>query len=174
MEIQADQHRRPAPEFVPGDEVLVQTSFFKLHGGIRPKLAPRYLGPFTVLKNIGPANAAYLLEFPQGMSRVYPIFPVSTLRPYRRGGNYQPPPDPVIINGEPEYQVDWIAATRVEEVSGSIKFTGWESRISPTGSPLAEPKTCPEKLEEFWNQRMSSSPETCSVGFGTNSHLIRG
>jgi hypothetical protein len=38
---QADCRRSPAPEFAPGDEVLIQTKFFKLHEGIRPKLAPR-------------------------------------------------------------------------------------------------------------------------------------
>jgi hypothetical protein len=47
---QADRRRSPAPEFAPGHEVWIQIKFFKLHEGIRPKLAPRYLGPVIMYR----------------------------------------------------------------------------------------------------------------------------
>jgi hypothetical protein len=59
---QADKRRSPAPEFSPGDEVLVHAKHFKLHEGLEPKLAPRSLGPFKILENVGPANLAYRLQ----------------------------------------------------------------------------------------------------------------
>jgi hypothetical protein len=108
---QVDRHRRPAPEFAPGGEVFVQTRFFKLYEGIQPKLAPRSLGPFKVLANIGPANLAYRFELPRGMQRVHPVFPVSAIKRYHRSGNYQPPPPREIINDELEFEVDGIADT---------------------------------------------------------------
>jgi hypothetical protein len=61
-----------------------------------------------VLKNVGPANLAYKIELQQ----VHPVFPVSSLKRYHRSGTYQPPPPPEIIDDEPEWEVDWIAATR--------------------------------------------------------------
>jgi hypothetical protein len=62
---QANKRQRPAPDFMPGDEVLIQTKHFKLHEGLKPNLAPRFLGPFKVLENIGPANLAYRVELPK-------------------------------------------------------------------------------------------------------------
>jgi hypothetical protein len=108
----AHRHCRTAPEFDPADEVLVQTKFFKLHEGMQPKLAPRYLGPFKVLEKIGPSNLAYRLDLPQGMQRVLPVFPVSAIKRYNRSGNYQTPPPLDILNDKPEFEVDWIADTR--------------------------------------------------------------
>jgi hypothetical protein len=106
---QADRRQSPAPEFAPGDEVRLHTKFVKLHEGIRPKLALRYLGPFKVLENVGPANLAYEVELPQGMKRMHPVIPVSALnlKRHQRSGNYQPPPPPERIDDELEPGVDW-------------------------------------------------------------------
>jgi hypothetical protein len=155
---QVDRHRRPAPEFAPGDEVLVQTRFFKLHEGIRPKLAPRYLGPFKVLANIGPANLAYRLELPRGMQRVHPVFPVSAIKRYHRSGNYQPPPPPEIINDEPEFEVDWIADTRGTGSRRQYKvyWVGYPDQFH--WEPVRNLTNCPEQLREFWEHKGESCP----------------
>jgi hypothetical protein len=155
---QADRRRSPAPEFAPGDEVLIQTKFFKLHEGIRPKLAPRYLGPFKVLKNVGPANLAYKIELPQGMQRVHPVFPVSSLKRYHRSGNYQPPPPPEIIDDEPEWEVDWIAATRGTGSRRQYKvyWVGYPDQFH--WEPLRNLTHCQDKLIEFWEHRGEPCP----------------
>ena len=49
----------------------------RLKTGKVAKLSPRYCGPFTILKRIGPV--AYKLELPSH-SRVHPVFHVSRLR----------------------------------------------------------------------------------------------
>ena len=46
--------------------------------GIKGKLAPHYIGPFTILKRRG--KVAYQLEIPTNLSQVHDVFHVSQLR----------------------------------------------------------------------------------------------
>ena len=46
--------------------------------GIKGKLAPRYIGPFTILERHG--KVAYQLELPPNLSQVHDVFHVSQLR----------------------------------------------------------------------------------------------
>ena len=46
--------------------------------GIKGKLAPRYIGPFTILERRG--KVAYQLEIPSNLSQVRDVFHVSQLR----------------------------------------------------------------------------------------------
>ncbi|GKD40240.1 hypothetical protein Tco_1260447 [Tanacetum coccineum] len=46
--------------------------------GKRGKLNPRYIGPFKILKRVGPV--AYKLELPEELSNVYSTFYISNLK----------------------------------------------------------------------------------------------
>ena len=46
--------------------------------GVKGKLAPRYVGPFTVLSRRG--ESAYRLELPEKLSKVHDVFHVSQLK----------------------------------------------------------------------------------------------
>jgi hypothetical protein len=48
--------------------------------GVKGKLAPRYIGPFPILKKCG--TVAYKLDLPPSLARVYDIFHVSQLKKY--------------------------------------------------------------------------------------------
>lgn len=80
------------------------------------KLSPRYFGPYTVLRKVGPI--AYELALPPP-SKVHPIFHVSLIRPAK--GNIlisPPPPLPINVDWEFEVELDKILAHRWELTSG--------------------------------------------------------
>ncbi|GKB46462.1 hypothetical protein Tco_0897215, partial [Tanacetum coccineum] len=67
-------------EFSVGDQVLLKVSHWKdvVRFGKKGKLVPRYIGPFEIIKRIGPV--AYRLRLPQELSSVHDIFHVSNLK----------------------------------------------------------------------------------------------
>ncbi|KAD5508003.1 hypothetical protein E3N88_15706 [Mikania micrantha] len=68
-----------SPELV-GDKVLLKVSPWKgvIRFGKRGKLNPRYIGPFEILKRIGPV--AYQLNLPVELDGVHNVFHVSNLK----------------------------------------------------------------------------------------------
>ena len=109
----ADQHRRHV-EYEEGEQVLLNSRNLKLkHPGSR-KLLPRWVGPFTVERRIGPV--AYRLALPDSMCTVHPVFHVSRLAEYRTDGRCQPPPPPIELEGELEYEVEKILDKRTRKV----------------------------------------------------------
>ncbi|KAI3675482.1 hypothetical protein L1987_85072 [Smallanthus sonchifolius] len=75
----ADVRRKPL-EFQVGDKVLLKVSPWKgvIRFGKRGKLNPRYIGPFKILKRIGPV--AYKLNLPETLSGVHDVFHMSNLK----------------------------------------------------------------------------------------------
>jgi Reverse transcriptase (RNA-dependent DNA polymerase)/RNase H-like domain found in reverse transcriptase/Integrase zinc binding domain/Aspartyl protease len=108
----ADKHRRDAPELNPGDQVLIHMKHFRLPKGLKLKLAPRFLGPFTVKECIGPANLSYRVDLPPPLHRMHNVFHVSSLRVYHGEGSYQPPRMPPVEDGVLAFQGDYISDTR--------------------------------------------------------------
>ncbi|GJR57606.1 putative reverse transcriptase domain, ribonuclease H-like domain, aspartic peptidase domain protein [Tanacetum coccineum] len=72
--------RRKPLEFQVGDRVMLKVSPRKgvIHFGKQGKLNPQYIGPFKILKQIGPV--AYKLELPEELSNVHSTFHVSNLK----------------------------------------------------------------------------------------------
>ncbi|KAI3809526.1 hypothetical protein L1987_25503 [Smallanthus sonchifolius] len=75
----ADKRRKPL-EFQIGDMVLLKFTPWKgvIRFGKRGKLNPRYVGPFKILKRIGPVT--YQLDLPERLSGVHNVFHVSNLK----------------------------------------------------------------------------------------------
>ncbi|GKD10419.1 reverse transcriptase domain-containing protein [Tanacetum coccineum] len=74
----ADKRRKPL-EFSVGDYVLLKVSPWKgvVRFGKKGKLAPRFVGPFEIIKKVGPV--AYRLDFPEELNVVLNSFHVSNL-----------------------------------------------------------------------------------------------
>ncbi|KAK5775545.1 hypothetical protein PVK06_043446 [Gossypium arboreum] len=75
--------KRKEIEYSVGDMVFLKVSPWKkiLRFGKKGKLSPRFIGPYRVLKRVGPV--AYQLELPPELDRIHNVFHVSMLRRYR-------------------------------------------------------------------------------------------
>ncbi|KAL0419017.1 UNVERIFIED_CONTAM: cytochrome [Sesamum radiatum] len=81
MKQQVDRHRRDL-SFAVGDWVLLRLQPYRqlsIRGRKFQKLAPRFFGPFCVLRRLGPV--AYELSLPPE-SRIHPVFHASLLKPF--------------------------------------------------------------------------------------------
>ncbi|GLB43850.1 putative chromo (CHRromatin Organisation MOdifier) domain containing protein [Lyophyllum shimeji] len=123
-----DQRRIPAPEYKPGDHVYLDASDIQT---TRPskKLSHRYLGPYTIERQVGPL--AYKLRLPRSMSRLHPVFNAVKLRlappdpiPGRRA---RPPPPPTLIDDEEWFDVEDILDSRFfrRKLQYKVKWKGY-------------------------------------------------
>ncbi|KAK5775622.1 hypothetical protein PVK06_043535 [Gossypium arboreum] len=87
-------------EYSIGDMVFLKVSPWKkiLRFGKKGKLSPRFIGPYWVLKRVGPV--AYQLELPPELDRIHDVFHVSMLR------RYHSDPAHVVPVAEIEVQTD--------------------------------------------------------------------
>jgi Reverse transcriptase (RNA-dependent DNA polymerase)/RNase H-like domain found in reverse transcriptase/Integrase zinc binding domain/Chromo (CHRromatin Organisation MOdifier) domain/Retroviral aspartyl protease len=154
----ADRLRQDTPIFKPGDEVLISMKHFRLQQGLKAKLAPRFIGPFKVLTNVGPQNLSYRVQLPPKLSRMHNVFHVSSLRAFHRDGNYKPPPPPDIVDGHMEWEVDWIESTRGEGKKRQylVHWLGYQDE--QTWEPESMLTHCPQKLREFWDRKQIPCP----------------
>ncbi|GKF43962.1 putative reverse transcriptase domain, ribonuclease H-like domain, aspartic peptidase domain protein, partial [Tanacetum coccineum] len=72
--------RRKPLEFQVGDRVMLKVSPRKriIQFGKRGKLNPQYIGPFKILKRVGPV--AYKLELPKELSNIHSTFYISNIK----------------------------------------------------------------------------------------------
>ena len=76
MKQQANQGRFEH-QFAEGDQVFLRLQPYKQTSLKAEQLAPKFYGPYTVLKRVG--QVAYQLAFPSH-SKLHPIFHVSCLK----------------------------------------------------------------------------------------------
>jgi hypothetical protein len=138
--------------FQEGQIVWLSSRNFTWKHGAR-KLAPKWLGPFTVTEVIGPV--AYRLELPEDW-KIHSVFHVGLLKEWK-GGEYSAPTPSHVRNGVPEWEVDTIVTHRTSGKNKSRKeylvhWTGfgreWQSWLSEEmleGSP--------KLLREYWRTR---------------------
>ena len=104
----------PAPDFKVGDKVFVKAQFFWT---TRPskKLSKKYLRPYEIIAQ--PDTLLFTLCLPESMYSVHPVFHVSMLEPATSNTfseRIQPVPTPVIIDGEPEYEISRIVDSKID------------------------------------------------------------
>lgn len=108
-----DQTRGEAISYKPGDFVWLDGKDILTN---RPskKLSDRRYGPFKITKVVSPN--AYQLQLPPSM-KIHPVFSTVKLRPFHPDtieGRHPPPrPPPEIVDGNPEWTVEYIKDSRL-------------------------------------------------------------
>ena len=110
----ADARCSPAPNFKVGDKVFVKAQFFWTTQPSK-KLSEKYLGPYEIISQ--PGTPSFTLRLPESMCSVHLVFHVSMLEPATSNTfskRIQPAPAPVIIDGEPEYEISRIVDSKID------------------------------------------------------------
>jgi transposase InsO family protein len=99
----ADKRRREL-SFEVGDHVYLKVSPIRgtRRFQVRGKLAPRFIGPFPILKKVG--AIAYKIQLPEEMSDVHNVFHVSQLRKCLRVPEEQVVQDTIDLQDDLRYQ----------------------------------------------------------------------
>ena len=152
----ADAHRLPAPEFPIGSWAFVKAQFFHtMHPS--KKLADRFLGPYEVIAQ--PGTHSVTLQLPDSLHTIHPVFHVSMLEPATPNmipDRVQPPPPPVFVDGEPEFEIAEILDSKVNQRCHSckllylIRWTGYAGTDEETLWILAtELGNMPELVSDY-------------------------
>jgi len=118
MTCYADFYRGEAPEYKIGDKVWLSTKNLNVDRPSR-KLTEQQLGPYEIVKII--SSNAVKLKLPTSF-KIHDVIIVSRIRPYRppTAGQSTIPPEPVVIEGTPEYKVEEITDSRLKR--GKLEF----------------------------------------------------
>jgi hypothetical protein len=156
----ANQHRREV-NFDVGDRVLVSTKNLKLKVRKDTKLLPKYVGPVTIVRRIGPV--AYKVELPHQW-KVHDVFHVSLLRPYIQRGDagYVAAPPTEWLENEPLYEVEAIldhvrrptsSKTRKKRFATRylIKWKNYD-HLYNSWEPEKNMVNCKDILAEYWTR----------------------
>ena len=133
-----------------------------MEGANNPKLMPRWIGPFNVVKAVGPA--AFKLDLPKIM-RIHSVFQVQLLKPCQSGGRYQPPPLPIELeDGFEWFQGECVCMHREQRIGKKkkkicrsilVKWLGYGDEHSS-----CEPESTLNAawLQEYWDWHSQQSP----------------
>ena len=128
-----DARRTPAPAFQPNDLVWVDGRNWRTERPSR-KLENKHHGPYQVVRTFG--THAYELDIPNTIQK-HCTFPVSLLHATTEDslpGQIIPPPLPVIVEGEEEWEVDAILDSR--KIRGCLQYlVKWKGFAAPTWEP---------------------------------------
>jgi len=110
----ANARRQQPPDFQVGQSVFVRSQYFWM---TRPskKLSEKYLRPYEIIAQ--PSLQSFTLRLPDTMRAVHSVFHISMLKPATPNTFQQhskPPPAPVIIDGEPEYEISKIVDSKID------------------------------------------------------------
>src|SRR5579863_5683427 len=156
--------------FLEGQKVWLDSTHLKTTHPVT-KLCPKRYGPFTVTKKI--SHVAYQVDLPPSW-KIHNAFHASLLSPYREtpehGQNFmEPPPD--LIDGEQEWEVECIVATRLYRCNKKhqyrIRWKGY-SEAHDTWEPVSNVHA-PDLMAAF-HQKEQQTPmiiRTIKVGQGS-------
>ncbi|KAJ9521612.1 hypothetical protein QJQ45_008952 [Haematococcus lacustris] len=132
------RHQKRRTVIVPRDKQLREHILHEMHDantmnlrnmvGKARKLLPRYVGPFRIEAHVG--RDVVKLTLPPAMSRIHPVFHVSSLRPYEGNFGRLPPTELGWLDDSPQYEVERIVNHRHVRAGKAkeylVKWKGYE------------------------------------------------
>ena len=158
MKRHGNKTRGDKANFEIGDKVLLNSKNLNLNIPSR-KLGYQHLGPFTIIEKIG--EVSYKLELPRTM-RIHPVFHESLLKPYNKDDNPNREqfahPDPEVIDGEPEYEVEEIIDFDTEEHPNQykVRWKGYQEN-DDSWEPISNLENSPELLWRYHTDNSDKS-----------------
>ena len=143
------EQRAKTYQFNVGDKVWLQAKQIKIHQQSE-KLCPKQLGPFIVIEVR--SDVDYKLALPPAL-KIYNVFHVDRLSPYKGNeinGQMPPPPEPVTVDGEEEYEVDYIRDSKLfgHTLKYLVRWTDY-GEGEDTWEPAKNLAHAPDKIKEF-------------------------
>ena len=171
-----DKNVRPV-SFAVGQKVLLSTKNINLKHPGSNKLLPRWIGPFTILEQVGAIS--FKLDLPDTLQRLHPVFHASLLTKYNDKGGYRPLPPILLEDGSLEYEVERILDSRVikrgkkSATEYYIKWLGYDHSYD-SWEPEAN-LHCPDLLRQFLREQSNkrATPLTTSKQPSTRSKRKR-
>jgi len=164
MTCYADFHRGEAPEYKVGNKVWLPTKNLNVDRPSR-KLTEQQLGPYEIIKIISPN--AVKLKLP-ALFKIHNVINVSHIRPYHppAAGQSTIPPEPIVIEGTPEYKVEEITDSRLKH--RKLKFlVKWSSYTDDynTWEPEANCTNSRDIINEFYKSNPSAPQKLNAQAF---------
>ena len=142
-------------DFQVGDKVYVSTKTWKMDRPSR-KLDQQMAGPYVVLEQVG---NAFRIDLPPSI-RIHPVISTDKLRKAADDplpGQLQEPGLPVIVNGQQEWDVDEILASRAYYGKLQYQVKWVNSEPDPIWYYASNFIGCPHKLREFHDKDENKS-----------------
>ena len=155
MQRYADLNRGQASTYKVGDKVWLSAKDLKLN---RPawKLSERQLGPFEIIKIVSPN--AMKLKLPASY-KIHDVINVSRLRLYKEpsAGQRVTPPEPVEVEGQPEYEVEEVLDSRLKKgkLEYLVKWSGYTDEYN-TWEPVSNLENSKEAIVDFHKENPSA------------------
>ena len=126
-----DRRREPAPDFQVGQQVYVRSEHIRTTHPSK-KLSEKYLGPYDIIAR--PGTHSFTLRLPDHLRAIHPVFHVSQLEPSVPNtipNHIQPPPPPVEIDDELEYEIAEILDSKIDnhrrcKLLYLVRWTGYK------------------------------------------------
>jgi len=156
-----DRRRMPAPDFKVGEQVFVKAENIRT---TRPskKLSEKNLGPYDIIAR--PGTHSVTLRLPDHLRAIHPVFHVSQLEPATPNqipNRTQPPPPPIEISGEDEYEIAAILDSKIDnrrrcKLLYFVRWAGYEGTDEENSwLPATELEHAQELLSDFHAQYLN-------------------